>query len=153
MAVSPRRPPAVLRRRYGPGMRLLICTVAAAWLALAALPASAQEFNYERAMRNYQGLLAGTTKLETLTEHERNEVYVLAAMLRRSRYDDQSEECRDAADRAESAASAAASDAKALARCLESGDLEHDCSSKFRHAKSSYSDYEYASSNVQSECN
>jgi hypothetical protein len=133
-------------------MRLLMFAAAAVWIALAPLPASAQEFNYERAMRNYQAMLDGSIKLEALTEHERNEVYALATMIRRSRYDDQSDECRDAADRAENAASAAASDAKALARCLESGDLEDDCSSKFRRAKNSYSDYEYASSDVQSEC-
>jgi hypothetical protein len=142
----------MLRRRYEPDMRLLTHVAILAWFAFLIHPVAAQDFNYERAMRNYQAVLAGNTKLEALTEQERNEVYTLASMLRRSRYDDQSDECRDAADSAENAASAAASDAKALARCLESGDLEDDCSTKFRRAKNSYSDYEYASSRVQSEC-
>ena len=134
-------------------MRLLthIAATAFCFLALAGA-AVGEEFNYERAMRNYQAVLAGTTKLEALSEGERTELYVLIAMLRRSNYDNQSEECRNAADRAENAASSAASDAKALARCLESGDLKDDCSSKFRHTKNSYSEYEYASSEVQSEC-
>lgn len=120
-----------------------------------AVPAIAQEFNYQRAAANYRAVITGQKKLEQLTEQEQKEVITMARVVRAgsASSDDGSGECREARERAESAASELADYARRLKSCAESGDTSDDCSTEFRRVKDAQHDYESAVSDVSSNCN
>lgn len=125
------------------------------FMALAAGSVSAQapaEFNYQRAIHNYQAVQSGTKRLDQLTPHEQSEVFAVARMIARPSPPKNTSECRSAWDAAASAASEVADTAQRLQRCVEQGDFTDDCASRFRRVKSAYSDYEGAVSDVSSYC-
>lgn len=62
------------------------------------------------------------------------------------------EECQQAKSDAEDAASGLASAASRLESCAENEDFSDDCSTELRRVRSAHSDYESATSNVQSYC-
>lgn len=128
---------------------------------MATLPATAQQvtpvqaqqqFNYQRALRNLQAIQAGKNKFDQLSPHEQMEVQVLAHHLSKPKAPNGSSACRDAWGRASSAADDVSSYADRLKKCVDAGDYTEDCSSEFRRVKNAHSDYESASSDVESYC-
>lgn len=129
---------------------------------LAALPTTAQQitpvqnqqqqFDYQRALRNLQAIQAGKKKLDQLPPHEQIEVHLLVRYLSRPKAPNSSPACRDAWDRASSAADDVSSYANRLKKCVDAGDYTEDCSNEFRRVKNAHSDYESASSDVESYC-
>lgn len=133
---------------------------AMAVLALAAFGSSAgdataqapTEFNYQRAIQNYQAVQSGAKRLDQLTPQERAEVSAVARATAPPRPPKNTSECRRAWESASSAASDVSDYAQRLKRCVESGDFSDDCSTEYRRVKNAHSEYEDAVSQVGYSC-
>jgi len=114
------------------------------------VPSNAQ--TYQRAIENYRAVLAGTKKLGDLSADEQREVYAVARALSRRAPANQSSECRSAWDAANSARDELSDRAKRLMRCADDSDLQDDCDTELRRARSAQDDFSSAVSEVQSNC-
>jgi hypothetical protein len=111
----------------------------------------AQNYDFERGLRNYRAIMGGTKTLDQLSAEERLEVFMILQRLR-SR-NESSEDCKKAKDSARSTASELEGYAKKVMRCADGSNLTDDCSSEFRRTKSAHSGYESMVSRVKRECN
>lgn len=117
-------------------------------MCFATLESNAQDL--QRGARNYYEIVAGKVTLESLSDEERNEVFLFYQLTRAPPND--SPDCQDAWSDAQSAASELASSASSLKQCAEAEDFDDDCGSEFRRVRSAHSDYESAASDVSSNC-
>jgi len=115
-------------------------------------PAVAQEYDAQRAIKNYQAVQSGKVSFESLSEAEKTELGLLI-MASKSKPPKDTRECKESWESAESKASQLSDYSNQLKRCIDAGNYEDDCSTKFRNVKYAYSDYESAVSQVHSECN
>jgi len=118
--------------------------------ATAALPSRAQ--TYQRAIENYRAVVAGRKALSDLPPEEQREVYAVARALSRRAPANKSSECRSAWDAANSARDELSDKAKQLMRCADDSDLQDDCDTEIRRARSAQDDFSSAVSNMQNSC-
>lgn len=119
-------------------------------LFLVSIPAAAQDI--QRGLSNYQAIVNGQKKLESLSAEEQHEVILVYRATKDAHDDTGSTECRTARDEAHSAADEGLGYTKRYMQCLSEVDLTEDCSSEFRRAKNAQDDYQNAVLSVQSEC-
>lgn len=132
-------------------MRCLIATCLVLVATLGSWPAHPQDL--ARGARNYQLVLTGKIKLESLTAEQQREVLIVHKRAQSKRIASSgSRDCREARTAAKSAAEELADYARKLRNCAEADDLTDDCDFEFRRTKSAHEDYEEAVSKVASEC-
>lgn len=120
-------------------------------LFLTILPVWSQQGN-TNISQLYWGVMSGKIPFSSLTPQQQRQVLYLYSVTHQQTKSNGTSECNSALSTAKSRADDLASYAKRLKDCAESGDLKDDCSSEYSRVKSSYSDYESASSEVESEC-
>lgn len=121
-------------------------------MLLCLVPISTIAQDFQRGLRNYQAIVNGQKRLDSLSPDEQREVILVYRATKDVQDDTGSTECQSAREEAGAAANESLGYAKRYMQCLENGDLSEDCSSEFRRVKNAQGDYEGAVLSVRSEC-
>ncbi|MGN6094271.1 MAG: hypothetical protein ACTHOL_18120 [Luteibacter jiangsuensis] len=116
------------------------------------VPISAIAQDSERGLRNYQAIVNGQKRLDSLSPEEQREVIFVYRAMKDAHDGTNTTECQSAREGARAAASESLGYAKRYMQCLANADLTEDCSSEFRREKNAQEDYENAVLSVQGEC-
>ena len=108
-------------------------------------------FDGARAIKNYNAVISGKKKIESLSAEEAQEVYLIYRQVRISA-DGSGSDCDDARSNIRQLANELSDTSKKLMRCAESASLGDDCNREFRRTRDAYDAYASALSNVSSRC-